>query len=1185
MADDRQGSRYLCPQPPPALSAAPPDHPRTEHSFSPLEPNNLVDASDGPTAPLSKVQEHLRGLGAEPMADLEQLEEQVKVGEDKLRELQEAADEQLRVEEGALADDVEKNGFVVEPDPLVIDPSSSETSDGEIERMLHPALTKDPRPAAVDENKAASQVLRSMPDAMNEDSGSDNEEDDEDEVDGEPIELDEVLEEDMEVDGALAEEEQLVSPGEQDLAELAEDSSSVPSTSRLLAEFWRDISRLYPPRYWLSQDPSPSTSTPFDGAALLRPISCTLTLRLPDSSTRTFSVPYSAGHTTRKAVRNAAANLVLADRDLLDEVQSQRKELGPEDEKKELETQNEGKEWWETVDQPYEEVLRKKATQFMAPGEVSWDFETDELNATHGCTLRVPITSTETRAFTVPPIYPTRREAKDTTARQALKDDVPGLWETAYKERLITDSGGYIAFSAKENGGKEQEKGRKADRAVADEVNPILLLGREVKKAFGGGEKWLTWAHQAQAPTNDSASGQPVLSASLTISFPRTPSHPTPPPPLIYAVPARFVTKHHALTACALAALKDGLVEKLERYRKERDAEREKVRLEKDRLKAEQKEREKEPLPRAGTVKWEDLDTLARPIDYLNVCAQQWAGKGAPLKFEYSVAEVPGTTGKRYKHHGCSLSVYISPTLTKIYSVAPSSATLNPRAAKIAATRLALRERVLDLLMPPGFEPSAPPPVTRSALKKQAKTEARAKRAGLPPSAACPHSAPPGSPMYPYPSSSSTADQTAVDYLDKFAREWMGSSFVPAYDVRQNEHGLYGAVLNLPLPPPHPPKTFWVDFAYLDRSSAQKAVAAFAVRDGAVEQIMKEVSNSEFPPAPARATSFGGGRGTGPLNGAKKPEVNGGTKRIEPLRKSSSVDQAASSSSPEEPPQKKQRLDESVQPGVQVMALDVAIDGEDEEEEEEGPAKELLDGVREKLGSKETIRPSYSFFLKDNSYGASITVPLPLSSGIPDSRTFTVPSTFSSKSLARSAAAQAALSAGVLELIESRSRVPVLSNNSVKKESKGRGKDSRRKEQVTRTTEQQEEVRKAAYGGFGGGLPVKSVQPVGGTTAGLAATSTSASTSTIDFNSATVKPPKGKMVLALEAHCISNNLRLPVFTRTLPSASDPKERVFVVINDDRFELPKVPPKDAEERLAAKVLAYLKKKMEGEKAGR
>ena len=126
----------------------------------------------------------------------------------------------------------------------------------------------------------------------------------------------------------------------------------------------------------------------------------------------------------------------------------------------------------------------------------------------------------------------------------------------------------------------------------------------------------------AGRPTNSAdspstpARGPPSLGATLTVKIPVTEKHPSAPPPFVVSTERRYRTKYHARLACATTAFSDDLLSVLEPYRKEREeANREKV--ERKAKQAEERRKEREAgksveTPQAGTVKYEDLETLQK---------------------------------------------------------------------------------------------------------------------------------------------------------------------------------------------------------------------------------------------------------------------------------------------------------------------------------------------------------------------------------------------------------------------------------------------------------------------------------------------------------------------------------------------------------------------------------------------
>lgn len=127
----------------------------------------------------------------------------------------------------------------------------------------------------------------------------------------------------------------------------------------------------------------------------------------------------------------------------------------------------------------------------------------------------------------------------------------------------------------------------------------------------------------------DSTPQKTQLGATLTITFPVTSAHPQPPPPFTVSVSPVYHTKHHARLACIAAAFREGLVGRLEPYKREREEEKRKAQEERKKREEERRaERERGvfEMPRAGTVKYEDLVKLAK-------CVRRSCLRAEPLKW------------------------------------------------------------------------------------------------------------------------------------------------------------------------------------------------------------------------------------------------------------------------------------------------------------------------------------------------------------------------------------------------------------------------------------------------------------------------------------------------------------------------------------------------------------------------
>lgn len=188
---------------------------------------------------------------------------------------------------------------------------------------------------------------------------------------------------------------------------------------------------------------------------------------------------------------------------------------------------------------------------------------TDE---THGVTLTIPITDSDTRTFSTPPQYSTRRSAKEFVAMEALRAGVPALMEAAFRERLVFDTGGFITFEA---GAKETV------------VDAVIVLNREVKLNLAAGVKALTFTFTSvagegkgkreQAPgstTSTPLDSNSVISrhslrygATLSVQLDQ---HTT----RTYVIPPTYPSRPHARHAAAALALKEGIVAEMKKIKK-----------------------------------------------------------------------------------------------------------------------------------------------------------------------------------------------------------------------------------------------------------------------------------------------------------------------------------------------------------------------------------------------------------------------------------------------------------------------------------------------------------------------------------------------------------------------------------------------------------------------------------------
>ncbi|GAA5821104.1 hypothetical protein JCM3770_005519 [Rhodotorula araucariae] len=951
------------------------------------------------------------------------------------------------------------------------------------------------------------------------------------------------------------------------------------SLTRPFQQYWREhVSKLHPPHAWF-HEAAPAASSSSAAPAPPPRIGCTLTLTLPDASTRIFSAPPT--HPTRKAARDAAfarawqAGAHEAGR-------AARAELGWEAEAEEERVAEARVKESVGGDKPWEK-LKVEGERWMA-SPVKWEFEEDKLNTTHGCRLTVPVSPFSTLTFLTPTTYANHRDAKDAAARLALEAGVPAQYEAAFKDRLNRESGGIITFGA-----------GVAEGAAGDTDgphDPVLLLQAEVRNAFGGVNKYVEWVHTHVAPHNGSASSaRSLLPCTLTLTFPATPFAPDPPGPFTVSVPAQFHTKQHARISCAALAFKEGLRERLRPYQDARAEElrRRKVeREDRERVKRDERDKGVRTVPKAGTVAYEDLDALDNPAAYLNLCAQQWTGNSSPLMFEYQALEVPGVPGKQ---HGCVLTVFVDRSFSKTYTVATSPATPSRAAAKDAAIRLALRTRVLDLLKPADY--NADVAAASKSAKRARKDRVRDKASAGNSSGEGDRGAAAGSVERAPPQREASASQwaltlplgqSAVAFLDQTCLAYLGTGALPMYDVRQAPStGLFGATLRIPLPPtsargrgPLPfERAYQAAPVHASRAEAQEAAAMGAVQQGVIELLR----GGEGPGAPVASVAVGvhaGVAGLGAVDAAARTQAGGGVG------------------------------------GAGAGGKRGREEGDAEEREEEegydggsgGAVQTLREGCACVLGGEEQVRPKYSVVQTASAFGASVVVPLDKLTCA--SRAFGVPTTFPCRDTACDAAASAALTAGVLELVQSGSQSPrpPLTASAPSQPRSGKQKTP------PRSSEEQAALRRAAYGGFGAATaatvaaavdeakaherdkarreetsrvganlllrplppPVQAIAPQ------LQCAAVGAPGPASGAGAAVVGVVDGPAVHHLKEYCLAKALPIPILQHEpVPGAGGASHRVWVVVRGFKFELPSVggTASAARSKLATRVLKHLR----------
>ncbi|GAA5993434.1 hypothetical protein JCM10908_002188 [Rhodotorula pacifica] len=1008
-------------------------------------------------------------------------------------------------------------------------------------------------------------------------------------------------------------------------------------------DFWQEhVSKINPPLVWYRQQAAPSTDDAPESARMT--YGCKLTLVMPDSTQRTFETPATCADTDAarlRAVSDARASGVL------DLARKLREEVGWEAEEQEAEQEREKVRRLKGGEKPWE-MLVGDQSKWMAP-PIKAKLEKDELNAVYGCTLTIQTSlSSAPLTFCAPISFSSPRDARAAAARLALEANISERFQRGFDEMMKKDQHGYIQvgdFTATEAtmlgelaqpeqvGAGDEERDEDDDGGSTKELDALESLHKHVKEAFGSYKAWIDWAYEhAKQEEGKTARGPPSLGATLTIKIPMTEKHPIAPPPFVISTEPRYRTKYYARLACATSAFENGLMTVLDPYKKEReDARREK--LEKKAKEAEAKRKEREAgriyeTPQAGTVKYEELASLPNPAAYLNVCAQQWTGNGSPLKFEYNIR---AQDDSNIKHYGCTLTVFVNISLSRTYEIAPSPEYKNRAAAKEAAVRLALKERVLDLLTPAGFDPAAPP-LTAAAASRLARAargreimevEEEGQTSGATESVASdsgPRAVPPAK----------TKD--AVSRLDDFIQEWVGTGCLPIYEMERDERtGLYGGSLCIPFASGSAPEDFgdphsrfvpnWsrtmsFNAAFVSRTQAQQRFAQDALDEGIIEFMQANVPrySKEAPPHDeecgcSRLDSSGT---TLHKHGRSESDTEGGGGDD-----SRQYDADSENTTPETsaPPKKRAKLD-------------LAEESEALVGKEGGSVARLRLGCRAILGDEAKVGPRYKVGGQDDAFGASVMIPLDVQAA--DWRTFGVPPEHETRELACEAAAFSALNAGILDLIESRVRPmaraapPVVppaeeKHSSSTKQDAGPPGITCPTAQVPKHGEELAAARRASYGGFGMATAYmleeitkklndeqkaeqereeakreearkkEELKRLGNPLLPGVPTTPEGLRSLFSGGPSTSEKTQTTYIDALKAYCDTHGLTFPrIFTVPLvadPSYSGPARcRVWLFLRGLKFELPRVRTSVAEERLAEKVLAHLRKLDEAAAAG-
>lgn len=180
------------------------------------------------------------------------------------------------------------------------------------------------------------------------------------------------------------------------------------------------------------------------------------------------------------------------------------------------------------------------------------------------------------------------------------------------------------------------------------------------------------------------------------------------------------------------------------------------------------------------------------------------------------------------KLYGCTLTVIVNISLSRTYEVPPSPEYKNRAAAKEAAIRLALKERVLDLLTPAGFDPSAPPLTAAAASRLARAAMGREPMDVDPPGGSSGASAGAAIAAGPVDASAARSPQAkdAVSRLDEFVQDWVGPGCLPQYDIFRDER-------SEPSPLPPDKLNLLADHRlWFSRSLRRQLVHPFRLRNG-----------------------------------------------------------------------------------------------------------------------------------------------------------------------------------------------------------------------------------------------------------------------------------------------------------------------------------------------------------------
>ena len=329
--------------------------------------------------------------------------------------------------------------------------------------------------------------------------------------------------------------------------------------------------------------------------------------------------------------------------------------------------------------------------------------------------------------------------------------------------------------------------------------------------------------------------------------------------------------------------------------------------------------------------------------------------------------------------------MFINISLSRTYEVPPSPEYKNRAAAKEAAIRLALKERVLDLLTPAGFDPSAPPLTAAAASRLARDARGREPLEVEPPSASSGASEGAAIAVGPVDTSAARPPQAkdAVSRLDDFIQDWVGPGCLPQYDIFRDERsepvplppdklslladfdcgpgGLYGGSLCIPLASGSAHEDFedpssklvpnWsrtMNFAAtsVSRTQAQQRFAQCALDDDIIQFMQENVPrNSEAaPPLEECECGVDDDSSIGPHKHGRSESDGEGEEDASGHHEGDTRDLETVQHSP--PPKKRAKLDLNAQ-------------GESLVGKEGGSVERLRLGCRAILGTEAEVGPRY----------------------------------------------------------------------------------------------------------------------------------------------------------------------------------------------------------------------------------